>query len=72
MAGHAYLFLDEPLAFDTPSVLRINLALERLADDLKDPPFPESGCMMWLKRIEQNKPGHDERTFEYVCTPKAS
>jgi len=38
--------------------------MERLVDDLKDPPCPECGCMMWLKRIEPDKPGHDERTFE--------
>ena len=43
-----------------------NLTMERqrLVDDMKDPPCPECGCMMWLKRIEPNKPGHDERTFE--------
>ena len=50
--------------FDTPSVLRFNLAMERPVDDLKDPSCPECGCIMWLKLIEQNKPGHDERTFE--------
>jgi len=38
--------------------------MERLVDDLKDPPCPECGCMMWLKRIEQDKPGEDIRTFE--------
>ena len=38
--------------------------MERTVDDLKDPPCPECGCMMWLKRIEPVKPGHDERTFE--------
>ena len=36
----------------------------RTVDDLKDPPCPECGCMMWLKRIEPANPGHDERTFE--------
>jgi hypothetical protein len=51
-------------AFDTPTVLRFTLAMERLVDDLKDPPCPECGCMMWLKQIEWVKPGHDERTFE--------
>ena len=38
--------------------------MEHTIDDLKDPPCPECGCMMWLKRIEWIKPGHDERTFE--------
>ena len=53
-----------PLPFDTPSVLRFNLAMERTVDDLKDPPCFKCGCMMWLKWIEPHKPGHDERTFE--------
>ena len=38
--------------------------MELTVDDLKDPPCPECGCMMWIKRIEPVRPGHDERTFE--------
>jgi formamidopyrimidine-DNA glycosylase len=47
---------------DSSTVLRFNFSMT--VDDRKDPPCPDCGCMMWLKQIEPDKPGQDERTFE--------